>query len=39
MQRLGLDYESVAKVNPRIIYCSITGYGQIGPKRDTAGTT
>ncbi len=37
MQRLGLDYESVAKVNPRIIYCSITGYGQTGPKRDAAG--
>jgi crotonobetainyl-CoA:carnitine CoA-transferase CaiB-like acyl-CoA transferase len=37
MQRLGLDYESVAKVNPRIIYCSITGYGQTGPKRDVAG--
>ena len=37
MQRLGLDYESVVKVNPRIIYCSITGYGQTGPKRDTAG--
>ena len=37
MQRLGLDYDSVAKVNPRIIYCSITGYGQTGPKRDAAG--
>ncbi len=37
MQRLGLDYESVTKINPRIIYCSITGYGQTGPKRDTAG--
>lgn len=37
MQRLGLDYASIAKINPRIIYCSITGYGQTGPKRDTAG--
>jgi alpha-methylacyl-CoA racemase len=37
MQRLGLDYDSVAKVNPRIIYCSITGYGQTGPRRDAAG--
>lgn len=37
MARLGLDYDSVAKVNPRVIYCSITGYGQTGPKRDTAG--
>jgi alpha-methylacyl-CoA racemase len=37
MQRLGLDYASVAKINPRIIYCSITGYGQTGSKRDAAG--
>lgn len=31
LARYGLDYESVRKVNPRIIYCSITGYGQDGP--------
>jgi crotonobetainyl-CoA:carnitine CoA-transferase CaiB-like acyl-CoA transferase len=37
MARLGLDYEAVAKINPRIVYCSITGYGQTGPKRDVAG--
>jgi crotonobetainyl-CoA:carnitine CoA-transferase CaiB-like acyl-CoA transferase len=37
MARLGLDYESIAGINPRIIYCSITGYGQRGPKRDVAG--
>ena len=37
MQRLGLDYASVAEINPRLIYCSITGYGQSGPERDTAG--
>ena len=36
MARLGLDYASVAAINPRIIYCSITGYGQTGPKRDVA---
>jgi crotonobetainyl-CoA:carnitine CoA-transferase CaiB-like acyl-CoA transferase len=32
MQRLGLDYESLSRINPRIIYCSITTYGQHGPK-------
>ncbi|QBM77641.1 CoA transferase [Sphingomonas sp. AAP5] len=32
MQRFGLDYESVAAINPRLIYCSISGYGQTGPK-------
>lgn len=37
MDRLGLGYEAVAKINPRLIYCSITGYGQTGPKRDVAG--
>lgn len=37
MGRLGLDYETVAAINPRLIYCSITGYGQSGPKRDVAG--
>lgn len=37
MARLGLDYDSVAKLNPGVIYCSITGYGQSGPKRDVAG--
>jgi crotonobetainyl-CoA:carnitine CoA-transferase CaiB-like acyl-CoA transferase len=31
MKKLGLGYESVTKVNPRIIYCSISGYGQYGP--------
>jgi crotonobetainyl-CoA:carnitine CoA-transferase CaiB-like acyl-CoA transferase len=36
-QRLGVDYDSVAKINPRIIYCSITGYGQTGPFREIAG--
>ena len=31
MTRLGLDYGSLKKVNPSIIMCSITGYGQKGP--------
>ena len=37
MARLGLDYAAVSAINPRAIYCSITGYGQTGPKRDVAG--
>ena len=37
MARLGLGYPDVDKINPRVIYCSITGYGQDGPKRDVAG--
>ncbi|WP_192179088.1 CaiB/BaiF CoA transferase family protein [Mesorhizobium amorphae] len=37
MTKLGLDYETVAVMNPGIIYCSITGYGQDGSKRDLAG--
>lgn len=31
VKRLGIDYEKVKEVNPRVIYCSITGYGQDGP--------
>lgn len=37
MERLGLGYGALAAQNPRLIYCSITGYGQTGPKRDVAG--
>jgi alpha-methylacyl-CoA racemase len=36
MERLGLDYHSVANLNPMVVYCSISGYGQSGPKRDVA---
>lgn len=37
MQRLGLGYEQLHKINPKLIYCSVTGYGQTGPYRDRAG--
>lgn len=37
MKRLGLDYAMLAKINPRLIYCSITGYGQTGVYKDRAG--
>ena len=36
MDRLGLGYEAVSRLNQSIVYCSISGYGQTGPKRDTA---
>ena len=37
VQRLGVDYETIQKINPRIVYCAVTGYGQTGPLRDRAG--
>ena len=37
MGRLGLGYEDLRAVNPRIIYCSLTGYGQTGPMAERAG--
>jgi crotonobetainyl-CoA:carnitine CoA-transferase CaiB-like acyl-CoA transferase len=36
MDRLGLGYAALAQINPRLIYCSITGYGQDGPKANDA---
>ena len=33
VERLGVDYESLKRLNPRIVYCSISGYGQNGPYR------
>ena len=35
--RLGIDYAAVRALNPRLIYCSITGYGQTGPYRNLVG--
>jgi crotonobetainyl-CoA:carnitine CoA-transferase CaiB-like acyl-CoA transferase len=37
VKRLGVDYETIAKINPKIIYCSMSGYGQDGPYHDLPG--
>src|SRR4029077_5271551 len=37
LSKYGLDYASVAAINPRVVYCSITGFGQTGPYADRAG--
>jgi crotonobetainyl-CoA:carnitine CoA-transferase CaiB-like acyl-CoA transferase len=36
-KRLGVDYATMSEVNPRLVYCSLTGYGQTGPYRDIVG--
>jgi len=37
VKRLGIDYDSIKKVNPRIVYCSLSGYGQDGPYSNFSG--
>lgn len=37
LKRYGLDYECMKAINPRIVYCSITGFGQTGPYRERPG--
>lgn len=37
MARFNLDYASLSKINPRLVYCSITGFGQTGPKTHLPG--
>ena len=37
MARYGLDYANLSALNPRLVYCSVTGFGQTGPYRERAG--
>ncbi len=37
LAKYGLDYDSLSKLNPRLVYCSITGFGQTGPRAEEPG--
>ena len=37
VKKLGVDYETIKAINPKIVYCSLSGYGQTGPYRLTSG--
>lgn len=37
VDRLGIGYKDICKINPGVVYCSISGYGQSGPERDRPG--
>lgn len=36
-ERLGIDFDTLAAMNPRLVYCAVTGYGETGPMKDKAG--
>src|SRR5699024_11337444 len=37
MERFGLDYDTLSQINPKLVYCSITGFGETGPYKKMPG--